>query len=100
MAGAGYGLPGAPGSMDWGQRVTPAAMFGLTPGAPRGGRSAGAVLPATSVGAGDRAYVPWSPDSPVFWGLAFVALTLAGVAGASVRVRAFKGHAGAEIGEA
>lgn len=99
MDGAGYGLPGAPGSMDWAQRVTPAAMFGLAPGAPRS-KSAGAVLPSTSVGAGDGAFVPWSPDSPVFWGLVFVGLTLAGVAGASVRVRAFRGHAGADIGEA
>jgi len=90
-------LPGAPTDMYWNQRVTPAALFGLSPGAPGGG--AGAALPHSSVTGADKAFVPWHPDSPVFWLGAVTALTILGVTGASVRVRAFRRHAGVELGD-
>lgn len=90
-------LPGAPADMLWNKQVTPASMFGINPGAARGG--AGAALPPTSVGAGDGAFVPWSPDSPTFWAVALIVLTVAGVTGASVRVRAFKRSAEAKLGD-
>lgn len=92
-----YRNPSAPTDMYWNQRVTPAALFGLSPGAPS--KAAGAALPPTSVTGGDRAMVPWSPDSPLFWAAGFALLTVLGVTGASVRVRAFGKHAGVELGD-
>lgn len=87
----------APTDMYWNQRMTPAALFGLSPGAPS--KAAGAALPPTSVVGGDRAFVPWHPDSPVFWAAAFVGLTVLGVTGASVHVRAFRRRAGVDLGD-
>ncbi len=92
-------LPGGPTDMYWNQRVTPASLFGLRPGAPAPRTAAGSSLPPTSAGANDGAHIPWHPDSPVFWGVAIIALTIAGMTGASVRVRAFKRHASAELGD-
>jgi hypothetical protein len=86
----------APTDMYWNQRVTPAALFGLSPGGPGGG--AGKALPPSSSTGADQASVPWHPDSPLFWLGAVVALTVLGVTGASVHVRAFKARAGAELG--
>jgi len=83
--------------MLWNKQVTPSAMFGIRPGAAGGG--AGAALPPTSVGAGDGAFVPWSPDSASFWVIGFIALTVIGVTGASVRVRAFKRSAEVKLGD-
>jgi hypothetical protein len=92
-----YTQNNAPTDMYWNQRVTPAALFGLSPGAPS--KAAGAALPPTSHAGGDHAMVPWSPDSPMFWVAGFALLTVLGVTGASVRVRAFGKHAGAELGD-
>lgn len=87
----------APTDMYWNQRVTPAAMFGLSPAG--GSKAAGAALPGTSAVGGDKASVPWHPDSPLFWLVIVSAATVFGITGASVRVRAFKAHAGAELGK-
>jgi hypothetical protein len=72
-------------------------LLGLSP-ATNGHSSAGAALPKTSHVAGDHAAQPWSPDSPTFWVAGFIALTVFGIAGASVRFRLGKGRAGAEVG--
>lgn len=92
-------LPGMPTADFWNQRMTPSALLGLNPGA-GSKQAAGAALPPTSHAGGDMAAVPWHPDSPVFWLAAFGILTAAGITGASVRVRAFKRHAGLELGDA
>lgn len=90
-------LRGSPTDMYWNQRLTPALLLGLNPGAPS--KAAGGSLPPTSVTGGDNAFVPWSPDSPLFWLGAFVGLTLVGVLGASVKVRAFGKDADVNIGK-
>lgn len=61
-------------------------------------RAAGAGLPPVTAAAGDGRVIPWSPDSPVFWLLAIAGLTLAGIAGASFRVRVGPGRAGVDVG--
>jgi hypothetical protein len=95
--GPASNLPGSPSADYWNQRMTPANLLGLSPGA--GSRSAaGAALPPTTAGGGDRVAVPWHPDSPLFWLLLIGGATVAGITGASVKVRAFKGRAGASIG--
>lgn len=98
MRGPGANLPGAPSTDYWNQRMTPSALLGISPGA--GSKAAGAALPPTSVSGNDNAFVPWSPDSPIFWLLGIAALTVFGVTGASVKVRAFKARAGVDIGKA
>jgi len=91
--------PGAMPTTDfYNQRMTPANLFGLNPGAPS--KAAGHALPLTSVTGGDRAFVPWSPDSPVFWLVVVAGATLLGLTGASVKVRAFKRRASVDVGEA
>jgi hypothetical protein len=90
-------LPGAPGQMDWNTKRTPAQLLGLSPA--MASRAAGQSLPPTSYGAGDRAAVPWSPDSPLFWLAMFTGLTIAGITGASVKVRAFKRSASVNLGD-
>lgn len=90
-------LPGMP-TADWyNQRMTPAALLGLSPGA--GSKAAGQSLPPTSHAGGDMAMVPWHPDSPFFWLAAIGGLTVLGITGASVHVRAFKKRASVELGE-
>jgi hypothetical protein len=76
--------------------MTPQNLLGLSPGS--GSKAAGAALPPTSVAGGDMAFVPWSPDSPMFWLVAFGALTVVGLTGASFRFRAGHEHAGVELG--
>jgi len=71
-------------------------MLGLNPATHS--LSAGEQLPATSHTASDRGGFPWHPDSPVFWAGVLILGTIAGVAGASVNVRAFRGRAGAKLG--
>lgn len=90
-------LPGMPTTEWYNQRMTPAALLGLSPGA--GSKAAGQSLPPTSVAGGDSAMVPWHPDSPIFWLVAIGGLTVLGITGASVRVRAFKKRATVELGE-
>lgn len=94
--GPASNLPGYPVSQYWNQQMTPANLLGLSPAA--GSKAAGTALPPTTAGAGDMVGVPWHPDSPVFWLLVVAGATIFGVAGASVKVRAFKGKAGASIG--
>ena len=92
-----WALPGQP-TLDWyNQRMTPAALLGISPAA--GTKAAGQGLPPTSVTGGDKAFVPWHPDSPVFWLAAIAGLTVLGITGASVHVRAFKRRASVELGE-
>jgi hypothetical protein len=90
-------LPGAPGVP--GGKQSAAGLYGLSPGAPTT-KTAGASLPRTSHTGGDYGVVPWSPDSPVFWFAAVAGLTILGITGASVRVRAFKRRASVDIGDA
>ena len=93
---ATYMQGGAPGSAYWNQVMTPQNLLGLNPGT--GSKAAGSSLPPTSVAGGDNAYVPWSPDSPMFWFVVIAGATVIGIAGASVKVRAFKRHASVDIG--
>lgn len=85
-----------PGSNFWNEQLTPQALLGVSPA--YASRAAGASLPPTTVSGADRAAVPWHPDSPTFWVLLIAGATVAGIAGASVHVRAFKGRAGLDIG--
>lgn len=94
--GPGSNLPGSPSTDWWNQRMTPASLLGLSPAG--GSKAAGQALPPTSVAGGDNAYVPWHPDSPIFWLAALAGLTVLGITGASVKLRAFKGRAGLNIG--
>lgn len=87
-------LPGAPASWNG---MTPARLYGLTPGT--GSRAAGATLPATSHQAGDRGAVWWSPDSPQFWLIAFAIGAVAGISGLSFKFRAGPAKAGASVGK-
>jgi hypothetical protein len=79
--------------------MTPSQLLGLTPGT--GSRqAAGAVMPPVSHSGNDSGAIPWHPDSPIFWLAALTVTTIAGITGASVRVRAFKRGASVNIGEA
>jgi hypothetical protein len=91
-------LPGAPGVP--GSKQSAAALYGLSPGAPRPKTGSGHSLPPTSHTGGDLGMVPWSPDSPVFWFVLIAGTTVLGITGASVRVRAFKRRASVDIGDA
>jgi hypothetical protein len=77
-------------------RYTASALLGLAAGS--GSKAAGHSLPPVTAMAGDRQMVWWSPDSPTFWVLGLISLTVLGMAGADVRVRLFKGKAGASVG--
>jgi hypothetical protein len=96
---AASNLPDAmtPGADYFNTQWTPAALLGIS--SANQTKAAGQALPPVSVTGGDNAFVPWHPDSPDFWLVVIAGLTLLGLAGASVRVRAFKGSAGANIGE-
>jgi hypothetical protein len=95
---AASNLPGSmtPGADYWNSQLTPSALLGLSPGVQT--KAAGAGLPPVSAAGGDSAHVPWHPDSPQFWLVVIAGATVLGLAGASVRVRAFKGRAGASLG--
>jgi hypothetical protein len=86
-------LPGA-GNWNW---MTPQALLGISPA--YASKAAGAGTPPTTLSGGDHAAVPWHPDSPTFWLLVIAGATVFGIAGASVRVRAFHAHAGASVGD-
>lgn len=93
MARTGYyaeaGLSGGP------------QMLGMSAAA--GSLAAGEALPPTTGGAGGDTDHPLSPDSSMFWLIAFTLAAVFGVAGASVQARArvFRGRGavGAELGE-
>lgn len=74
-------------------------LLGISPGSARLSGYEGASLPASTYSGGDRAAVPWSPDSPLLWGGAIALLTVLGVIGASVNVRAGKARAGIEVND-
>lgn len=88
--------------MDYFQGMTAQNILGIAP-SPGGYRptsqssAAGETLPGTSHMAGDSGGSPWHPDSPHFWFLALGVLTVVGVVGASVDVRAGKRHAKASV---
>ena len=73
-------------------------LLGISPGQSRLPGYEGSQLPASTYSGSDQAAVPWSPDSPLFWGGVLLAGTLLGLLGASVQVRAGKTRARAEVG--
>lgn len=97
---AASNLPGSmtPGADYWNTQLSPSALLGLSPAVQT--KAAGAALPPVSAAGGDNSHVPWHPDSPEFWLVVIAGATVLGLAGASVRVRAFKGRASAELGSA
>ena len=72
------------------------AMLGMTAAPASAG--GGTALPPTDYVFGDHAARPWSPDSPMFWLIAFTVLAAAGMAGAQAQVRLFRGRAKASVG--
>ncbi len=72
------------------------AMLGMTPAPVSLG--AASALPHTEFAAGDGGAKPWSPDSPLFWLAGFTLVAVFGAAGASARVRIFRGRAQASVG--
>ncbi len=87
-------LPGSPSG--W-SHTSPAALLGMSAG--NQSRAAGAGLPPVTVTGGDLAMVPWHPDSPLFWFALLAAVTIVGLAGASIEVRGPEHTAvGAEFG--
>ena len=71
-------------------------LLGMNPA--QQSKAAGESTPLTTAVHGDRAMLPWSPDSPGFW-LALVAgATLVGMVAADVRVRLFRREASASVG--
>jgi hypothetical protein len=91
-------LPGNVFAPPAGSDYTASSLLGLSPAS--GSRAAGQSLPPVTAMAGDRQQVWWSPDSPTFWVAGLIGLTVLGMAGADVRVRLFKGKAGASVGTA
>lgn len=80
------------------QEASVSNLLGISPGAARLPGYEGAQLPASTYSGSDNAAVPWSPDSPLFWGLVLAGGTMLGLLGASVRVRAGRARAGVEVG--
>jgi hypothetical protein len=75
-------------------------LLGISPGQQRLPGYEGEQLPASTYSGGDKAATPWSTDSPLFWGAVVAGLTLLGLVGASVQVRAGRTRARAEVGNA
>lgn len=80
------------------QEASVSNLLGISAGQPRLPGYEGQQLPASTYAGADKAAVPWSPDSPLFWGAVLGAATLIGLLGASVQVRAGKTRARAEVG--
>lgn len=97
--GPAANLPGSPvpGTADYltGQ-FSAASLLGLSPA--NQSRAAGMALPLSTHVGGDKASLPWHPDSPMFWLAVIAGATVVGLAGASVRLRVGKGRAGAQLG--
>jgi hypothetical protein len=91
----GYGGPDMSGVIN--EQASVVNMLGMSPAGGRLSGYEGASLPASTYSGGDKAAVPWSPDSPLFWGIVVAGLTLAGFVGASVNVRAGKARAGIKV---
>lgn len=85
--------------MDFSQ-LNPFDMYGVNPGSPGPNANGGGLeqLPGSSAMYGDGSQVPWNPDSPLFWFGCLAALTLFGILGASLDVRAGHKHASVKIG--
>lgn len=81
--------------------VTAYSTLGIMPPKSHGTQvtGAGASLPHTSNTVGDSGAVPWSPDSPHFWAVVILGLTVFGVIGASMDLRAGKRHARVSVGD-
>jgi hypothetical protein len=97
-------LPGALGGNAeyWNKSMTPAALLGLSRGgnaSTGAGPVAGASLPGSSHMSGDKAAVPWSPDSPEFWLVVIAGTTLLGISGLSLKLRAGPARAAASLGK-
>ena len=80
------------------QEASVSSLLGISPGASRLPGYEGAQLPASTYAGPDNAAVPWSADSPLFWGALVAVGTLLGIFGASVRIRAGHTRASAEVG--
>lgn len=80
------------------QEASVSNLLGISPGQPRLPGYEGQQLPASTYTGQDKAAVPWSPDSPLFWGGLLGVATLLGLLGASVQVRAGRTRAKAEVG--
>jgi len=81
------------------QQASVSNLLGISPGSARLSGYEGQSLPASTYAGNDKAGVPWSADSPLLWGGILAALTLLGIVGASVNVRAGKARAGVEVNE-
>lgn len=81
------------------QEASVSNLLGISPGQPRLSGYEGQQLPASTYAGPDKAAVPWSPDSPLFWGALLGGATLLGLLGASVQLRAGKTRARAEVGD-
>lgn len=75
-------------------------LLGISPASAGLSGYEGQVLPASTYSGADRAAVPWSPDSPLFWGGVVAFATLLGLIGASARVRFGKTTAQGSVGNA
>lgn len=79
---------------DWAARADPFHEVGLMPG-----QSYPSALPRSDTSGNDKGATPWHPDSPIFWVVAILGLTLFGVVGLSVGGRAGPVKAGASLGK-
>jgi|HubBroStandDraft_4_1064222.scaffolds.fasta_scaffold05267_3 hypothetical protein len=79
------------------EQASVSSLLGMSPAGARLSGYEGDALPASTYSGGDQAAVPWSPDSPLFWGGVLVALTLLGWVGASGSVRLGRARASAEV---
>jgi hypothetical protein len=74
-------------------------LLGISAGNSRLAGYEGQSLPASTYAGRDHAAVPWSPDSPLFWGGVVALATLLGFVGASGSVRVGKARASAEVND-
>lgn len=79
------------------QQSSVSQLLGMSSGQGRLSGYEGAGLPASTLVGRDRGTVPWSPDSPLFWGAVLVGATLLGFWGASGSVRVGKARASAKV---
>lgn len=81
------------------QAASVQTQMGISPASSRLGGYEGQTLPASTYSGADKAAVPWSPDSPLFWGAVVAGLTLFGIIGASASVRVGRARAGVEVND-
>ena len=80
---------------EWAARADPYHEVGLMPAHQAGGSH----LPSTSHTGNDQGAKPWHPDSPTFWLVGVLGLTLLGVIGVSAGGRVGPVRAGASLGK-